>query len=144
MLLQYAQHRTALLRTRGGQQSYMRARAVSCFSLNNRPPQPLYRADRGLPPVAEYERLGVSGIGVWLHPLHDPQTMSSPSAECTALLRRPQALLRRLRAGFHELRKVATPDKGELANETEARDQERTQSMMYWHHVGALRSLVDD
>ena len=144
MLLQYAQHRTALLRTPGsGQQSHMTARAVSCFSLNNRSPQPLYRADRGLPPVSEYEWLGVSGIGVWLHPLRDPQTTSGPSAECTALLRRPQALLRRLRAGFHELRKAATLDKSELANETEARDQEVTQSVVYWHHVGALRSLVD-
>ena len=149
MLLQYAQHRAALLRMReAGRQSHLTARAVSCFSLNNRPPQPLYRADRGLPPVAEYEWLGVSGTGVWLHPLRDPQTTLGPSAECTALLQRPQALLRSVRAGFHQLRIAVAHHAGEVANETDAHHRESAQSAVmsavYWHHVGALRHLVDE
>ena len=146
MLLQYAQHRMALLRMQeAGKHSYDTVRAVSCFSLNNRPPQPLYRADRELPPVSEYEWLGVSGTGVWLHPLGDPQTALKPSAECTTLLRRPHALLRKVRAGFHELRLVAAAlQAGEAANEAGAQDQERIQNVGFWQHIGALRRMVDD
>ena len=63
--------------------------ATSCFSLNGRSPQPLYRHDIDLLPIARagtYDRLGASGVGTWLHALHpSDRATTRADGDCAAL-----------------------------------------------------------
>lgn len=57
--------------------------------LNGRSPQPLYRHDIDLLPIARagtYDRLGASGVGTWLHALHhSDRATTRADGDCAAL-----------------------------------------------------------
>lgn len=131
MLLQYARHRAALLSAGNGVRPA--AFAVSCFSLNARPPQPLYRSDVDLLTVGSYEWLGESGMGAWLHPLGALNSTGQP-AECEALVLGADAVLRRGLSGFDELQARAG---GASAAEPSRADRLRARQT-FWHHVGSV------
>ena len=76
-------------------------RVFSCFTLNQRPAQPLYRSSADLLALdhAEYDRVGATGVGGWLHPLlprkGSPNSGVAHSAECTLLVGRLSDVIRR-------------------------------------------------
>ena len=111
--------------------------AVSCFSLNARAPQPLFRSDVDLLPIAAagtYERLGVSGVGAWLHPLRALNaTAAEQSAVCEALLRHPGRVLQMSLAGFDKVSALAAAP---AVTEGDRLAAQRT----FWYHVGSVSS----
>ena len=134
MLLQYALQRGVILSSiaNGGG---LTAFAVSCFSLNARVPQPLFRSDVDLLPVAAegtYERLGISGVGAWLHPLRALNaTSEDESAVCQALLHRPDSVLQMSLAGFGKVSALAS---GPIVTKRALLAAKRT----FWYHVGSV------
>lgn len=137
MLLQYAFQRGAILSGMGNGMLRPTAYAVSCFSLNARAPQPLFRSDVDLLPIAAagtYEWLGVSGVGAWLHPLRALNaTATEQSAVCEALLRHPGRVLQMSLAGFDKVDALAAAP---AVTEVDRLAAQRT----FWYHVGSVSS----
>ena len=118
---QYVSHRARAVANMTEGASTVRARVVSCFTHNERPPQPLYQwhvnlLDRHLAFELSTSCVGTrSAIGDWLVPLRPLAEQRSLPPECAELLRAPGEVLRAAEAGFARLRKPRRAPGGEAA-----------------------------